>query len=281
MKLMDTYAQLHWISGKGGVGKSTLALKKARACSQGGHRTLLVEMNSGGALFEQLGIPYQPYRIVPVSSDLWLIDINPYDAMMEYARMILKFDWIVRLTFENKFIKKLLRLVPALAELVMLGKIWYHSGDNGQSLLFQDIIVDCPATGHALALWQSPLLVAEQVPAGPLRENSRLILSMLQDPSRSQVYIVTSLEQFALTEAQMLYEGVKALNMAFGQLWVNRYIPPLPFPIPTSVLALQSEDNRATMDLAMNFHQETTLHFARTQQQYPHLFRYAQYFNEV
>ena len=119
--------QLHLFSGKGGVGKTACATAWAMAASRAGQRVLLAELHGHDQAARLLAVEPTGYRITEVFDGLSLVDINPQDALHEYALILFKFEQLYPLIFENRVVRNFLRLVPSLGELVMLGKLWYHT----------------------------------------------------------------------------------------------------------------------------------------------------------
>ena len=132
-------------------------------------------------------------------------------------------------SFSN-WVRHLLRLIPSLAELVMLGKIWYHGQQRqlGQPR-FDVIVLDASATGHVLAMLRTPASVARVVPAGAMRENAALIDSMLKDQERTCLHVVTTPEEMPVYEAGVLaQQTLDHLDMHLGALIINQVVSPVP-----------------------------------------------------
>ena len=120
-------SQRLWIvTGKGGVGRSTLSAALSLAASRRGKRTLVCELNTQERIAPMLGhAPVGP-TVTRVEPNLWTVDIRPEDALHEYGLMILKFEPLYRAVFENRIVRHFLRFVPSIQELVMLGKALFH-----------------------------------------------------------------------------------------------------------------------------------------------------------
>ena len=232
MPLNPTDIRLRIVTGKGGVGKTTiacaLALKEVRA----GKRVLLCEAKGRSRSTEALGHKPVDSTIREVEKNLFVVDMNPEAAIQEYALLMLRFKPLYNAVFENRLMKTFLRLVPSLGELVMLGKIWFHEQeeDNGKAR-FDVIIFDAPATGHARLMLHTPQAMQTTVPPGPLRENAKLIQNLLQDRLRTCLHLVTIPEEMPINEAIELEQAAReSLFIHLGTTFINQSIPQLSAP---------------------------------------------------
>lgn len=228
---MSTNApRLRFVTGKGGVGKTSVATAIALAEARQGKSVLLMEIQGGdrvAALLELDSVGYQTRELI---QGLYVVDVNPHDAIHEYALLTLKFEAVYRAVFENRLVRSFLRLIPSLSEFVMLGKIWYHEQELVQGRpRFDVIVVDAPATGHAITMLRTPSIIIGTVPAGPLKDSARQIREMLSDRARTCLHIVTTSEEMAVNEAIKLEQAASyELAMGLGTLFVNRRLAPLP-----------------------------------------------------
>lgn len=225
-----SHSRLHIVTGKGGVGKTVVATALAYHARAQGKRVLLAEANGGDRIAALLGMPPTSGDMRQIESNLWLVNIQPRKALHEYALMTLRFEALYKAVFENKFVRQFLRLVPSLAELVILGKIWYHEQEQDDlGPRFDLIVLDAPATGHALGLLRAPQVVMGTVPPGPIRENARLMHGMITDPARTQIHVVTTPEEMPVVEANELASSfANELKISLGRTFLNQIIDPLP-----------------------------------------------------
>jgi anion-transporting ArsA/GET3 family ATPase len=223
-------ARVRIVTGKGGVGKTAVATALAVAEAQRGHKVLVCEIRAGDRVTALLEAAPVGFRMREVRERLWVVDMNADDAIHEYVILRLRFETVYRAVFENRLVRGLVRLVPSLSELVMLGKVWYHAQEQvrGQPR-FDVVILDAPATGHALALLRTPRTVEEAVPAGPLKDISRDLHAMLADQRRTVLHIVTTPEEMPVNEALEIEQAVRGeIGIALGRAVVNQRLEPLP-----------------------------------------------------
>lgn len=245
---LESIPTLRIVTGKGGVGKTVTATALAVAYAQAGYKTLLAEINGGDRVAALLDAEPMGSQIRQVMDRLCIVDINPHDAMHEYALLTLRFEAVYKLVFENRLTQRFLRLVPSLNELVMLGKIWFHRQETTgpHQPRFDCIIVDAPATGHAMALLQAAQDVYGSVPPGPMRDNAVLIRDMLHDQAHTMLDIVTTAEEMPVTEAiELLNACGSTLGMKLGNIFVNQWVPPLPTGMIDTLAAVPGDASMA------------------------------------
>ena len=216
------------VTGKGGVGRTTIASALSYWISQQGKRTLLAQINAKKNLGPLLGVAEVGEEIRLVSPNLWAVNTNPSAALKEYGLMILHYQAVYRAVFENRMVKGFLRAIPGLDDYAMLGKLWYHTTElqSDGSPRFDTIIVDCPATGHAVTFLRTPQIILDTVPEGPLTRDARAVRELLTDPARTRLVIVTLAEDMPANEALDFYRSVKSpLQIPTGPLIVNALYP--------------------------------------------------------
>lgn len=247
--MSTTQQRLHLVTGKGGVGKTTVATAMAMHMAKRGEKVLLCEINGGNRVPSLLGITPPGYAMQEVFENLTLINITPQEALKEYVLLIIRVQALYRAVFENRLVSSFLRLLPALGELTMLGKIWYELQQvrHGRPR-FDAVVVDMPATGHARALLTAPGAVGKSIPAGPMRENADRLRAMVTDPKQTSLHLVTTAEEMPITEARELLDFAQQTPIPLGALVINQHLEPLP---PQALSAIEMWGNApATQALA-------------------------------
>lgn len=215
------------VSGKGGVGRTTVAAALAVLAARRGKRVLLAQTKSKDRLGAVLGVRKSFAEIQAVADNLWAVNMTPEAALREYGIMVLRSAFIYKQVFERDVVRAFLRAVPGLLDYSMLGKAWYHTTEqHGGRPRYDLVILDGPATGHALTLLRVPKVILDTVPEGPLTGPARDCRQLLTDPLRCRAVLVTLAEDLPVTETLQLAHGLRELGIALGPVAVNRLYPP-------------------------------------------------------
>jgi hypothetical protein len=214
-----------FVTGTGGVGKSTVAAALALLAARAGKRVLVCEANAAQErVAPLLGARPAGPAVRPALPGIHTVNVAPREAMREYGLMVLRFQAIYEAVFENRLMRYFLRVIPSLAELVILGKILHEArqAEEDGRPRWDLVLVDAPATGHAIQLLRVPSALLDTVPAGPLRRDAEWMDRMLVDPVRTAIALVTLPEEMAVNEAIELDAQVRGvLGMARAALFVN------------------------------------------------------------
>ncbi|MFQ5665903.1 MAG: ArsA family ATPase [Candidatus Binatia bacterium] len=216
------------MTGKGGVGKTTVAVALGLCAVELGRRTLIVDTASDGSL----GQLFARRRLSAVPQELQAkldgVRVDARQLVEQYFSRLLRFQWLAdRLLSSNTF-NALTAAAPGITEFLLLEKIlgWVEPGTGIRRRGYDIIIVDGPATGHALKLLGTPRRLAAMVPGGPLGRSARKLLALLADHARTRVLLVSLPEEMAVREAietQHALENDLALHVT--RPVVNRVFP--------------------------------------------------------
>lgn len=219
-----------FVTGKGGVGKTTVSAALARALAARGKRVLIAMCNAKERISAMFASEIIGSEIVRVAERVWAVNIDPEHAFEEYGRMVLKVPGLYRVVFQNRYVRSFLPAVPGLAEWAMLGKAWYHTTelDEHGNNRFDVVLLDAPATGHGLDMLRVPKVIIEVVPPSVLRRDAETAWKMFTDPRATAVVVVTMPEELPVTETLELVDAIDhELAMPLGALVVNAVLPPL------------------------------------------------------
>ncbi len=248
------------VTGKGGVGKSTLAAALAVQSAREGLRTLVCEVNAKERISQLLGRPEVGAEVTALDENLWAVNVRPQEAMREYALMLLKFESIYNAVFENRVVRYFLRFIPSLQELVLLGKILFHLREKRPdgSWRFDRIIIDAPATGHAITFFSVPQVIVDTVPPGAMSQDATWMRDLLVDPKTTAVVLVSLPEELPVNETIELHAALKAkVNMRSQLVVLNGFIASrfgpedTPDSVPPGLRELaRAHDSRAKLSIA-------------------------------
>ncbi|MDP1822945.1 MAG: ArsA family ATPase [Archangium sp.] len=217
------------VTGKGGVGKSTVAAALAVQSAREGLRTLVCEVNAKERISQLLNRPEVGAEVTALDENLWAVNVRPQEAMREYALMMLKFESIYSAVFENRVVRYFLRFIPSLQELVLLGKILFHLREKRPDgrWRFDRIIIDAPATGHAITFFSVPQVIVDTVPPGAMSQDATWMRDLLVDPKTTAVVLVSLPEELPVNETIELHAALAAkVKMKSALVVLNGFISP-------------------------------------------------------
>ena len=214
------------VSGKGGVGKTTVAAALALVAARHGRKVCVAEVDRKGTLPKLYGggdLTYEPRQL---SAGVWGMNIVPDEALAEYLDVQYHMKRIAKVFSSTHFVDYITATAPGLKDILVLGKIWYLEQGRTSNLNFDNIIVDAPAAGHMLQFLSAPTGLSEAVRVGPIQRQADWLKEMLQDPDRTRVHLVTLAEEMPVTET---LETSKALadrvGINSGAIFANAIYP--------------------------------------------------------
>ncbi len=250
------------VTGKGGVGKTTLATAIALRSARSGARTLVCEVNAKERVTQLLGRSAVGAEVTSLEENLWGANVQPQEALREYALMVLKFESIYNAVFENRLVRYFLRFIPSLQELVLLGKILFHLKEKRSdgSWRFDRIVVDAPATGHALTFLSVPQVLLDTVPPGPMANDAAWMRDLLVNPAITAAVLVSLPEEMPVNETVELFAALQqrvkltpqlvVLNGATPRRYADGDLAALPSPGLREVAASHQVREAMTADAA-------------------------------
>ncbi|RCW40243.1 anion-transporting ArsA/GET3 family ATPase [Halopolyspora algeriensis] len=225
-------ARLHWVSGKGGVGKTTAAAALALALATGGRRVLLVEVEGRqgiAQLFDTAPLPYSEEWLAaaPGGGELRALAIDAEPALLEYLDMFYNLGFAGRTLHRMGAIEFATTLAPGLRDVLFTGKIKECVGrtdDRGRHV-YDAVVVDAPPTGRVVKFLDVTKAMADLAKVGPIRTQSEGVVRLLHSGD-SVVHLVTLLEELPVREALETVEELDAADLRPGAILLNRVRPP-------------------------------------------------------
>jgi anion-transporting ArsA/GET3 family ATPase len=195
------------VTGKGGVGKSTVALALGLTAAGEGRRTIVCEVSSQEHTSRVFHRAEVGFHEVEMADNLWAISIDPDEAIREYLLIQLKVRAMRDLLYRSKIFSYLAAATPGLKELVTIGKIWELTLDQRKvkgGRNYDLVIVDAPATGHGVGFLQTPRTFANVARVGPIASQAETLDRSLTDHRRTGVAIVALPEEMPVNETATL-----------------------------------------------------------------------------
>jgi anion-transporting ArsA/GET3 family ATPase len=217
------------VSGKGGVGKTTVAAALAIMAAKAGQRVCIAEVDEKGtlpAIFGSVQLGYEPREMCP---GVWGMRIIPEEALAEYLKVQYHMKRISKAFTSTHFVDYITTAAPGLKDILILGKVWYLEQDRTTNEKFDTIIVDAPAAGHMLTFLSAPSGLSDALRVGPVRRQADWLVQMLRDPKRARVHLVTLPEEMpvsetlettaALQEKLQIHQGPLIANGVYSELF--------------------------------------------------------------
>jgi anion-transporting ArsA/GET3 family ATPase len=216
--------RLLFVTGKGGVGKSTVAAALALLGSQHGRRTLACEVDAKGDLadfFETSRPGFEARRLAP---DLWHMAMDTEASLREYLHLQLHLPSMARLGPLARVFDFVATAAPGVREILTVGKIGWEVKENHYDL----VVVDAAATGHIVGQLTAPQAINDLVHVGQIREQTGWLADLLADRATTGLVIVTTPEEMPVNETIELVNRVRDdTRVDVAAVVVNRVLPEL------------------------------------------------------
>ena len=220
-------ARVAVVSGKGGVGKTTVAAAIALAAAQAGRNVLLLEVEGRNSIAPLFGIPSLGYAERELVPHLRAESVIPDEALVEYLYLFYGIKRIGRALASTKAVEFATNVAPGLRDILLIGKVKEaERRRTGDGYTFDLVVVDAPPTGRLPRFLDAPRAVADLVHAGPIRTQAQGVLDMIADPNRLQVVLVTLPEEMSEAETLEALAHLGSMGIAVGPVVVNRLTPP-------------------------------------------------------
>jgi anion-transporting ArsA/GET3 family ATPase len=217
------------VTGKGGVGKTTVSVALGMRAAAEGKRTIVCEVSAqenASRMFEHTTVGFHE---VELEKNLWAISIDPDESMREYVLLQLKVRAMRDMLFRSRIFNYLTAATPGLKELVTIGKIWElaqldRKVKSGRK--YDTVIVDAPATGHGVGFLQTPRTFANIARVGPIHSQAQTLDRFITDHENTGVAIVALPEEMPVNETAALeHDLVEEVGVAVDRVYLNGLYP--------------------------------------------------------
>jgi len=232
---MPDVAPLHIVSGKGGTGKTTVALALALMLRRRGE-TLVCEVESRHGLSEAAGLEKvevgHERRVTIAGRRLRMLSVDSNHALRDYLESHVRLGVAASLLEKTGFVDFASELAPGLRDVLLTGKVYQAARRRlkGQADAVDAVVMDAPPTGRIENFLTAGEALAEVVAVGPIAPQAQSIMALLRAES-TQVHLVTTCTEMALTETLQTIDALTGHGIAIGHVIVNQLMsdpPPLP-----------------------------------------------------
>ena len=227
-----TKARLHFVTGKGGTGKTTVAAALALTLAAGGRRVLLVEVEGRQGIAQLFDVPPLPYEEVKVATaeggghvNALAVDIEA--AFLEYLEMFYNLGIAGRAMRRVGAIEFATTIAPGLRDVLLTGKIKEVATrtDPKKSQVYDAIVVDSPPTGRISRFLDVTKALSDLAKGGPVHSQAEGVVRLLHS-EQTAIHLVTLLEALPIQETLEAIAELEELELPIGSVIVNRNIPP-------------------------------------------------------
>lgn len=221
--------RLVFVTGKGGVGKTTVAVALGLRAAAAGKRTIVCEVASQENASRMFSHTEVGFHEVEMEENLWSISIDPDESMREYVLLQLKVRAMRDMLFRSRIFTYLAAATPGLKELVTIGKIWelaqQHRKVKG-AREYDLVIVDAPATGHGVGFLQTPRTFAGIARVGPIHSQAEQLDRLITDQKHTGTAIVALPEEMPVNESAALEGELRNdVGIAVDRVYLNGLYP--------------------------------------------------------
>ncbi len=192
--------KLLFVTGKGGVGKTTIAAGLARALADEGKSVLLVALDMRSEVGEAFGLTKLSFEPTKVDEHLSVMALDTEAALKEYLKINLRIPIVAKLGVLANALDFLANAAPGVRELLTIGKLCYEVREKHYDV----IVADSPATGHIVGYLAAPEAINSFVRVGLIRNQTDWMVDILHDPTQTGVVAVTTPEEMPILETKQL-----------------------------------------------------------------------------
>jgi anion-transporting ArsA/GET3 family ATPase len=223
--------RLHFVTGKGGTGKSTIAAALALALAAGGRKVLLVEVEGRQGIAQLFDVPPLPYKEVKIATaegggHVNALAIDTEAAFLEYLDMFYNLGIAGRAMRRIGAVEFATTIAPGLRDVLLTGKIKeiVVRNEKGKQDAYDAVVVDAPPTGRIARFLDVTQAVSELSKGGPVHSQADGVVKLLHS-DLTAIHLVTLLEALPIQETVEAIDELKGIGLPIGSVIVNRNIP--------------------------------------------------------
>ncbi len=217
-----------FVTGKGGVGKTTITAALGLAAAGAGSRTLMIETAADGSLARLFQIEKLDSKPCWIADRLAAVAVDPQHLVRDYFSRLLRIPLLTNRLLDSASFRALADAAPGIVEFLLLEHVstWVDASFWQRRQRFDLVIVDGPASGHMRKLLRVPRQLLGLVVAGPLRHAALHLESLLTNPDRCVVVPVSLAEELAVTETLETWAVLRQeLFLPLSRPIINRVFP--------------------------------------------------------
>jgi anion-transporting ArsA/GET3 family ATPase len=218
--------RLIFVTGKGGVGKSTVAAALGLRAARAGRRTIVAELARQDGVQRTFARSGATFEEVKLAEGLYTISIDPESAMEEYLRV--KTGALGQALGSSRLFQAFAMATPGMRELLSVGKVYelaQFTRHTGGADPYDLVIVDSPAAGHGVGILRTPRTFAEIARMGPIAGTAQRIAATVADPDFTAVVAVCIAEEMPVNETLWLRDQLREDDVELGAVLVNALLP--------------------------------------------------------
>ncbi|MCA9602769.1 MAG: ArsA-related P-loop ATPase [Polyangiales bacterium] len=223
--MMHSLARIVLVTGKGGVGKTSVAAGLATLAARSGRRAIFVEFGDGesGKRAMTDSVRGVEHRVITSAKAVQAAADDMFGSAI-----------VARAVTGNFAVKRMLRAAPALRELAQLEYVRSVAEKHPDHL----VVVDMPASGHGLAWLRVPAKLRDLLVTGPMHRIADRVHREVTSPGKASVVLVSLPELLVLEETVELATSLRRdMGITAARVIVNR----VPAPVSADALRIVTE----------------------------------------
>lgn len=205
--------RLIFITGKGGVGKSTACAALGRSLAERGRRVLIVETDTYSAMAELFDTRLTDSKATPARGldNLWLVNLSAQDALIHAIRQFVPSDRVARTVIQNRIASVFFKAAPSVNEFSILNMVRHYTQEKLKNKrdAYDHVIVDLPASGHAVTFLNVPNTLHGMIRVGRLAQICKELADFIHNPSHTSIIAVCLPEEMPVNETVELAASIK------------------------------------------------------------------------